>query len=259
MLHISAGITVYICAVVALFGACMASFLNCCAWRIVHGEPISKGRSHCDYCGHVLGAADLIPVVSFLLSGGKCRYCGKKLLVRHLLAELIGAVSFVSIVLKFDLSLQALQMLVFVSILMVSAFADLEGMIIPDRFIVLGGISGLVFPLLQPQPWQGLLQAAIGGVSVAGGLLLLVLLGEKLTGKELMGGGDIKLLFVTGLHLGWMGNLLCLVAACFLGVIFGLLTRKKEEPLPWGPSIALAAWLCCLFGSELIDAYLGLF
>ncbi len=259
MLHISLGITIYICAVVAILGACMGSFLNCCAWRIVHGESVSKGRSHCDACGHVLGAGDLIPVFSFLFARGRCRYCGTKLSVRHLLAEAVGAVCFVTLILKYDLSLQGLQMLVFASVLLAASLADLEGMMIPDRFIVIGAVSGLVFPLLTDTPWQSLLQAVIGGVSVAGVLLLLILAGEKATGKELMGGGDIKLLFVTGLHLGWMGNILCLILACIFGILFGLPARKKDAPIPWGPSIALAAWLGCLFGNEIIQAYLGLF
>ena len=66
MLYLSPAITAYFCVLAALLGACVGSFLNCMAWRIVHGEPITKGRSHCDACGHVLSAADLVPVVSFL-------------------------------------------------------------------------------------------------------------------------------------------------------------------------------------------------
>ncbi len=254
MLHISLGFTIYCCAVVGLLGACMGSFLNCCAWRIVHGEKISRGRSHCDACGHVLGPGDLIPVFSFLFARGKCRYCGQKLSPRHLLAEILGAAGYVSILLKFDLSLQALQMLIFVSILLAASLADLEGMIIPDRFILIGLASGLAFPIFT----GGLAQAVIGGVSVAGVLLIVVLIFEKVMKKEAMGGGDIKLLAVTGLHLGWMCNILCVLLACIFGIIFGLMAQKRDEPLPWGPSIALAAWLCCLFGNELIEAYLGL-
>ncbi len=259
MLHISLGITIYICALAGLLGACMASFLGCCAWRIIHKEPISKGRSHCDECNHVLNAVDLIPVFSFLFSRGRCRYCGCRLSKKHLIAELLGAAIFVSILLKYDLSLQALQMLVLACVLMGASLADLEGMMIPDRFILAGIAGGLLFPLLTADRWENLLQAVIGGVSVAGVLLLLVLLGEKMSGKELMGGGDIKLLFVTGLYLGWMGNILCLLAACIIGIGFGLYAQKKNEPIPWGPSIALSAWACCLFGDTIIEAYLALF
>ena len=77
MLHLTPFLTVYCCVLAALLGACMGSFLNCMAWRVVHGESVLRGRSHCDACGHVLGARDLVPVVSYLVSGGKCRYCGE--------------------------------------------------------------------------------------------------------------------------------------------------------------------------------------
>ena len=83
MLRLSPFITVYCCAVAALLGACTGSFLACLAWRTVHGESVLRGRSHCDVCGHVLGVRDLVPVFSYLFSGGKCRYCGAKLSARH--------------------------------------------------------------------------------------------------------------------------------------------------------------------------------
>lgn len=71
MLHLTPFLTVYCCALAALLGACMGSFLNCMAWRVVHGESVLRGRSHCDACGHMLGARDLVPIVSYLASGGR--------------------------------------------------------------------------------------------------------------------------------------------------------------------------------------------
>lgn len=109
-----------------------------------------------------------------------------------------------------------------------------------------------------PQPLRRALDGAIGGLAVAGCVLLLVLGMEKLLGREAMGGGDIKLLFLTGLFLGWKRNLLCLVA-CFIGIVWGLLQKKRGggEAIPWGPSIALGAWLTALCGQQIIDWYLG--
>ena len=109
MLRLSPFITVYCCAVAALLGACTGSFLACLAWRTVHGESVLRGRSHCDVCGHVLGVRDLVPVFSYLLSGGKCRYCGAKLSARHVWGELISAAVFVSLLLQYDISLQTLE------------------------------------------------------------------------------------------------------------------------------------------------------
>ena len=127
MLRLSPFITVYCCAVAALLGACTGSFLACLAWRTVHGESVLRGRSHCDVCGHVLGVRDLVPVFSYLLSGGKCRYCGAKLSARHVWGELISAAVFVSLLLQYDISLQTLEAWLLACVLLACAFADLEG------------------------------------------------------------------------------------------------------------------------------------
>ena len=261
MLHLTPWITVYCAVVAALLGACMGSFLNCLAWRTVHGESVLRGRSHCDVCGHVLGARDLVPVVSFLLSGGKCRYCGAKLSRRHLAAELVSAAVFVTLLFQYDISLQTLEYALFSSTLLTCAFADLEGYMIPDRCVLFGIALRPVFLLLMKSPVSMWLDSLLGGFLVAGSLLALVLLYEKLRKVDAMGGGDIKLLFLTGLYLGWKGNLLCLFAACILGILFGLIaTRRSATPLfPWGPAITAAAILTLLFGEPILEAYLGLF
>lgn len=265
MLFLTPFITVYCCILAAVLGACMGSFLNCMAWRIVHGESVLRGRSHCDHCGHTLGAGDLVPIFSYLFLRGRCRYCGEKTPVQCLWTELISSAVFVSLLLKFDISLQALEALLFACILLGSAFADLEGYIIPDRFVAAGIAVRAVFVALSGDVAHAALDSVIGGGSIALALLAVVLLIEKRMKREAMGGGDLKLLFVTGLFLGWQKNLLCLFLACILGIVFGIATAKARagnedaKIFPWGPSIALAAWLSMLFGEELIGLYLGLF
>ena len=261
MLYAAPVITVYCLTLAVILGACMGSFLNCWAWRIVHGESVVKGRSHCDACGHVLSFRDLIPVVSYLASRGKCRYCGKKLSTRHLVAELSTAAVYAAILLKYDISLQTLEYILFASLLLGCAFADLEGYMIPDRFILAGIILRPVFLLLGQEPISAWINSILGGACVAGALLLIVLLYEKLRKVEAMGGGDIKLLFVTGLYLGWRLNLMCLLLACILGIAFGLIANrgKSESALfPWGPAITTAAILTLLFGQPLLEAYMAL-
>ena len=171
-----------------------------------------------------------------------------------------AALVFVTLLLHYDISLQALEGWCVASILLVCSFADLEGYIIPDRFIAVGVVLFIITLFFAPQPLRRALDGAIGGLAVAGCVLLLVLGMEKLLGREAMGGGDIKLLFLTGLFLGWKRNLLCLVAACVIGIVWGLLQKKRDggEAIPWGPSIALGAWLTALCGQQIIDWYLGL-
>ena len=261
MLYTSPFLTVYCCVLAALLGLCMGSFLNCFAYRIVHGESVTKGRSHCDVCGHVLAPRDLVPVVSYLASKGKCRYCGAKLSVRHLVAEITTGAVYVLVLLKYDISLQALQWALYASVLLLCAFADLEGYIIPDGALIVGAAVRAVYLVFTHASKGAWIDALLGGFAVGGGLLLVVLAYEKIKKVEAMGGGDLKLLFVTGLYLGPVGNLLCLFAACVLGIVFGLIATKgeNETPFPWGPSISAAGILTALYGESLIQAYLGLF
>ena len=239
MLYTAPAITIYSCFIAALLGACMGSFLNCAAWRIVHGESVLRGRSHCDVCGHVLAPRDLVPVFSYVFSHGRCRYCGAKLSPRHAVGEAVAALVFVSLLLRYDISLRTLEAWAVACLLLACAFADLEGYIIPDRFIAVGVVLFIVTLFFVPDPGKRALDGHIGGVAV--------------------GGGDIKLLFLTGLFLGWQKNLLCLLLACVVGILWGLVRAKRgQQGLPWGPGIALAAWCAALFGQNLIDWYLSL-
>ena len=179
-------------------------------------------------------------------------------------AEAVTGAVFVLIVLKFDISLQALGALALACVLLAGAFADLEGYIIPDRFVLAG--IGLRVVWFFFEDWRVTLpDALLGGFAVGGGLLAFVLLYEKLRKIEAMGGGDLKLLFVTGLWLGWAKNLLCLLLACVLGVGFGLATQKRRAQqenakiLPWGPSICAAGIITMLAGDAVIAAYVSLF
>ena len=259
MLYLSPAITLYSCLIAALLGACMGSFLNCAAWRVVHGESIARGRSHCDVCGHVLAARDLIPVVSYLLSRGRCRYCGAKLSPRHAVGEALSAAVFVSLLLQYDISLRTLEAWCLACVLLACSFADLEGYIIPDRFLAVGIVLFIVTLFFAPDPLQRLLDGLLGCLTVGGAVLLLSLLMEKLLHRDAMGGGDIKLLGLTGLFLGWQLNLLCLLAACLVGIVWGLVrARRGKEGLPWGPGIAVGAWLAALWGRPVIDWYASL-
>ena len=189
MLHLTPFLTVYYCVLAAVFGACMGSFLNCMAWRVVHGESVLRGRSHCDACGHVLGARDLVPVVSYLASGGRCRYCGAKLSSRHVWGEVIGAAVFVSLLLHYDISLRLLEAWLLASILLACSFADLEGYIIPDRFLAAGLVLFIASLFFVPEPLRRLADGLLGGLGVALGLLAVVTVLEKRMGREAMGGG----------------------------------------------------------------------
>jgi leader peptidase (prepilin peptidase)/N-methyltransferase len=262
MLHITQALTAYIITITAALGLIMGSFLNCMAWRMTHSESVLKGRSHCASCNHVLGALDLVPVVSWLLLKGRCRYCGRKISPRYPAAELVTAVVFVSLVLRYDVSFTTLKFLLLACVLIALSLVDFEQYILPDS-LVIAGI--LIFIIMSPFNNTSFLKTIFSGIAgslaVTVPLLILVLLADKITGKETMGGGDIKLLFMVGLYFDWRLNLMLLIFACFLGLLLALLMGKAKPgtPFPFGPAIGAAAFLVMLIGEPLLNWYIGLF
>ncbi|MGI6088775.1 MAG: prepilin peptidase [Bilifractor porci] len=250
-------IYVYVDILAFVLGTVFGSFINCMAWRIVHGESVLKGRSHCAVCGHVLKAADLVPVISYLVCRGKCRYCGEKISPRYPLTELLTGAAFLGAELRFPLSFQAVRVMVLSCILLGLSLVDLDSYEIPDRFPAAGILWWAATVPFMDKPWTLQLKEGLTGAAViAGGLLLLSLLFDKITGKESLGGGDIKLLFMLDLYLGpWVG-LFHLILACLTGLLFVAVRRQKK--IPFGPAISLAGYFCLLFGDAFLQWYLGL-
>ena len=258
--YLDTSIKIYILVVAFVFGTVMGSFFNCFATRICHEKSIVKGRSECDACGHVLGALDLIPIVSYVISGGKCRYCGAKLSIKYPISEAIGGILFVLIINRFGFSIETIEYLVLACILMGISYADLEDFLIPDRFIIAGIVNRLIFILLGNDVLSELLRSVISGLVMALGVLILVIVMEKVLGKEAMGGGDIKLLFMLGMYSSLYLDLLGLFTSCVIGIVFGLLmTKGRKEMFPFGPSICLGFLLALLYGEPLVALYLSLF
>lgn len=221
MLHISFGITAYILFITFILGCCLGSFADCAAVRLVSGQSVLSGRSHCDSCGHVLGVLDLFPVLSWLLLKGKCRYCGAK-------------------------------------IPPIVSLTDLHSWIIPDRLHVAGVLVFLATTVFMPDPLHNILRGLLLGIALGGGMLVLSLLFDRLTGKESLGGGDIKLFFMTGLYLGSAWEILFyLILSCLLGLGFAAL--RKTQKLPFGPSIAAACFIMIVYGDVMTRWYTGLF
>ena len=255
----------------------------------MHHERVARGRSHCDVCGHALGAGDLIPIISYLRSGGRCRYCGAKFSAESTWVELVLGLGFVAIVYKFDLSFVALRYLGLLVILMGLSLVDQKTLLIPDRFHVAGILWWLLtLPLIACTQGRGLTEALSitgarlplaadvftthipftqwlctdlkwGLVSAFGVGLLMLLISlafDKLTGKESLGGGDIKLLFMTGLYMRPGVTLFNLMLSCFVGLFIAL--GLKKDKIPFGPSISIAVFLSVLFGREFVAWYTGL-
>lgn len=277
MQELSTAMTIYICFISALLGLCMGSFLNCFAYRYAKNESVMKGRSHCALCGHMLRGADLIPVFSWVFLRGKCRYCGEKISAKYLLSELLLGTVYVTVFLRFGLTLEALKFLIFASLVFTAAMSDIYSQLIPDRLIIIGIISAILFAFFTENIWSSLLWTLVGGFSVALPLMIIVLLFDKLMKRESMGGGDIKLIFMMGLYFDWKLNILLIIIACIVGIIFALVQRRgadtetentdpdtEEDETPSGafsfaPALAIAAWIVMLVGERFMNWYLGLF
>ena len=251
---------IWCAALAAVFGAVMGSFLNCAAWRIVHGESFVRGRSHCPACGHALGAAELIPVVSWVLQRGRCRWCGVKLSARYPLTELGFALLTVLCLLRFDLTALCLRNYVFLCCLFLLTLTDLEDMLIPDGCHVIAALAWLAaLPLGLFAGWRDVGLSLLAALVYGGGLLLISLVMDRVLKRDSLGGGDIKLFAVVALYLGFVGTLFALMLACLLGLAFHALSRRGDSrEFPFGPSIAVAAAAVLLYGAPLIEWYRGL-
>jgi len=258
MLHLSVGITAYILTITFLLGCAFGSFADCAAMRLVSGESVLTGRSHCDQCGHVLGPLDLIPLVSWMVQRGRCRYCGAKIPAECFVTELFSGLVCMLIVYRFDVSLLSLRILLLWVILLILSLTDLHAWIIPDRLILLGTILYVVTALFLKESFSAMGKGILFGSVLGGGMLVLSMVFDRITGKESLGGGDIKLFFMTGLYLTSAWELLFyLILSCMIGLIFAAV--RRTERLPFGPSIAAACMVMLLYGEPLTAWYTGLF
>lgn len=261
MLWLSTPITIYILTLAFVLGSVFGSFVNCMAWRMVNGENVFKGRSHCTHCDHVLGAMDLVPVFSYLFLKGRCRYCGEKVSPRYVITEVLSGILSLLIVLRFDVSVKAVSYLILYFILLGLSLIDLETMEIPDGFIIAGivnWLAGIIFEYgfgknLLTEAWHGL----AGGLGIAGFILVLSLIFDMVTDKNSMGGGDIKLFFMTTLYLGFGKGFYALILSCLIGIIAALIS--KQSRIPFGPCISVAVIMGLLTGDWVLNLYLGLF
>ena len=241
-----------------MLGAVFASFFTCMGNRIAEGRDWIKERSTCDSCGHELGAMDLIPIFSYLFSRGRCRYCGAKIPVSCILGELALAAYYILCVLRFGLTAEAFRAMALAGLLLGLSVVDLRTYEIPDGFIIAGIVLWIVtIPFVQ-KPWQMEVRyGLIGGLAIGGGMLILSLIFDRIIKKDSLGGGDIKLYFMTGLFLGWKAGFFNLILSCLVGLIFVLLLKKSK--IPFGPSISIATLISIIWGDMVVSWYFSLF
>jgi len=245
-----------------LLGLVLGSFSNVCIYRIPLGKSIISPPSSCPHCGSRIRFYDNIPLISYIILRGRCRVCKGPISPQYPFVELSMAVISLALFTRYGISYQYILYLMFIGSLVVITFIDLHHQIIPDIISLPGIIIGFLTSLFLPYPtW---LESAIGIVAGGGGLFAVAVIFEKLTGKEGMGGGDVKLLAMIGAWLGWKALPFVVLVSSVMGIIIGggaLLASGKgiRVKIPFGPFLAMGTIAYFFFGNIIIQWYAGLF
>ena len=253
--------------IIFLLGIAIGSFLNCVIYRLENGQSFLKGRSFCPHCKHRLSWQDLIPLLSFLILRGKCRYCQQKISLQYPLVELATGLLFVSIfnfqlLPTLSLFITTLYLFITSSFLIIIFVYDLKHYIIPDKIIYPAIILALIFnfQFLISKQFSIFNPSILSAFGAAAFFLAIVLISRG----RWMGMGDVKLAAFMGLFLGFPNILVALFLAFFIGaaigiglIILGKKTLKSE--VPFGPFLVAGTFIALFFGQNLVNWYLSLF
>ena len=270
-------------AITFIVGLIIGSFLNVCIYRIpLDGLSIHSPRhSLCPSCRNTIRLYDNIPILSYFILGGKCRYCKLKISIQYPLVEFLTGAFFLLFLYTFQLSFTFVVACIFVSILIAISVIDLRYFIIPNELVYTGVIIGLIFAIITAITEREPIYMIYGivGMFIGGGIIAAIAwFGKLLLRKEAMGMGDVKLMAMIGMYLSWWPyqqatflnyllrsiRLLTIVLfiSAFVGAIIGtiaMLLRKSESRnvIPYGPFLAAAAILTLLYGERIWTWYLG--
>ena len=258
---------VILIVVSALFGSAIGSFLNVCIDRLPTGRSLLYPPSHCETCQHPLSPKDLIPVFSYLWLRRRCRYCQASIPRRPFWVEVSTGFLFAFTYWHYGLSIDFAVIAFYGCLFIVLGVIDLEHELILDKIVYPAAVVALIISVFRPPPgiidvslpWLGIVNSVIGGA--IGFTLLLI---PALIYPKGMGWGDVKMAGLMGLIIG----LRLILVALFMGVILGglvagalllLKIKKRKEAIPFGPFLSLATIATLLWGSDILNWYLGLF
>ncbi len=237
-----------------ILGTIIGSFLNVCIFRIPQNQSIAYPPSTCGSCSAKLKPIDLIPLLSYILIKGKCRYCKSKFSIRYPLIELLTGLIFLLSYHAVGLEPVLIKYLFLSSILIIISFIDIEYQIIPDRLVLFTMLIGIVLNIYTKDIT---FLSSLIGLAIGGGLLLLI----ALLTNGAMGGGDIKLMAVMGYYIGWPATIMALFISFVLGGIVGILLilfklKSRKDLVPFGPFLALGTIVSALYYHQILYLYL---
>lgn len=242
-------------SIIVLFfivGSIFGSFYNVVGYRLPNGESLLFPSSHCTKCKHKLTPLELIPIFSFIFLGGKCKKCREKISLFYPVIELSSGVLFALCYIRYGFSVNCLISIVFISMLLIIIVSDYLTMIIPDSVLIFFGILILLIRLIF-FGIQNVAIALVQGVCAFLFMLILKKLGDFLFKKESMGGGDIKLLGVFGITIGFFVSVVAVFLSAFIALPISLITLKKNSTheIPFGPYLAISAIILVLLGLDI--------
>ncbi|SDN16995.1 prepilin peptidase [Lachnospira pectinoschiza] len=249
---------IYLYIIIFIYGLVIGSFINVLIYRLPKKEDIIIKASSCTNCGHRLQWYDLVPLLSYICLRGRCRYCGKKISLQYPIIELVNALLYLVIFLRFGFGIYGVLVSLFSSILLAIAVIDYKSYIIYDGL----NIVLLVIAIINAIISINLADKFLGFIGVSGVMYLLVVIFRHFKNIDVFGGGDIKLMAAAGLFLGLKETVLAFFIACILGSVIHTIRMKLTNEghiLAFGPYLCLGIYISILFGKEIVAAYLGLF
>ena len=244
--------TIILYIIIFLYGIVIGSFLNVCIYRLPKKENIVKVRSHCMNCGYQLKWYDLVSLFSYLALGGRCRKCKQKISIQYPVIEALNGVLYIIIFAEYGLSMTTLLYCLLFSALITLSVIDFRTYEIPLGINVFILALGLIRVATDSANWP---DYVIGLVCVSGVLFLIYWISH---GRAL-GGGDVKLMAVCGLLLGWRLIIIGFVAGCIIGSVIHLIRMKisgEGHVLAMGPYLSVGVMIAALWGEQFINWYL---
>ena len=250
--------------IVFILGLLIGSFLNVCIYRIPKEESIAFPPSHCGSCGKNIKAYDLIPVISWIILGGKCRNCSEKISIRYAMVEIATAILFLLTYFQYGATIYLVRYLLLIPFLIVIAMIDYDTMEVYTSTTWAAIAVGLLFLGVNFYLGEPVVTYIYGGLLGAGTIAFIILLTKLILGTEGMGWGDAEICGLCGLFLGFKLTFMMMFFSFLIGGIIGvyLLRFKKRNgrsEMPFGPSIIMATFLIMIWGDKILSWYLELF
>lgn len=243
-----------------IFGTVIGSFLNCVIWRIYKEESFLKGRSYCPSCRHKLSWYDLVPVFSFLVLGGRCRYCKKKISLQYPLVELATGILFLMLAIY---NFPAIFFIISCFLIIIFVY-DFRHYLIPDVVIYPAILIFCFWYFGRYLFFSDITKGeALGTAMSAFGAATFFLATVMVSRGQWMGIGDIKLALLMGLLLGWPNIFVALFLSFLIGAIIGvgmILLKKKtlKSEIPFGPFLVLGTFISLFWGRFIVNWYFSL-